>query len=86
VVGIWGGFTGEGIKTIVPSRATAKVSCRLVPDQDPEHVLAALRRHVETRAPPQTRLSFRRLTFKAKPYIMPRDTIANRAAAKVLLP
>ena len=84
VVGIWGGFTGRGIKTIVPSKATAKISCRLVPDQDPEHVLTVLERHVAANPPPQTRLSFQQLTFKATPYIMPRDTLANRAASKVI--
>ncbi|KAK9909549.1 hypothetical protein WJX75_003981 [Coccomyxa subellipsoidea] len=84
VVGIYGGFSGVGIKTIVPAKATAKISCRLVPDQDPDHVMSALRRHVETHAPPQTRLKFLPLPFRAHPYIMPRHTVANRAAAKVL--
>lgn len=40
--GIWGGFTGEGSKTVLPSRASAKVSCRLVPDQDPDRIVALL--------------------------------------------
>ncbi|CAL5219932.1 g1864 [Coccomyxa viridis] len=84
VVGIWGGFTGTGIKTIVPSKATAKISCRLVPDQDPVEVLEALRAHTKSHAPPQTRLTFRKLPFHAQPYLMPRDTVANRAATKVL--
>ncbi|EIE20818.1 peptidase M20 [Coccomyxa subellipsoidea C-169] len=84
VVGIYGGFSGVGIKTIVPSKATAKISCRLVPDQDPDHVMSALKRHVDTHAPAQTRLTFTPLPFRAHPYIMPRDTVANRAAAKVL--
>ncbi|CAL8467971.1 g7509 [Coccomyxa elongata] len=84
VVGIYGGFLGAGIKTIVPARATAKISCRLVPDQDPDNVMSVLMRHVETHAPPQTRLTFTPLPFRANPYIMPRDTVANRAAAKVL--
>ncbi len=83
VVGIYGGFSGVGIKTIVPSKATAKISCRLVPDQDPDHVMSALKRHVDTHAPAQTRLTFTPLPFRAHPYIMPRDTVANRAAAKV---
>ena len=39
VIGQWGGFTGAGVKTIVPGKATAKVTCRLVPDQDPFKIL-----------------------------------------------
>ena len=39
VVGMWGGFTGTGVKTIVPATATAKVVCRLVPDQHPDDVI-----------------------------------------------
>lgn len=84
VVGIYGGFSGVGIKTIVPAKATAKISCRLVPDQDPDHVVAVLKAHVERHAPPQTRLKFTPLPFRANPYIMPRGTLANRAAAKVM--
>lgn len=38
-MGQFGGFTGKGVKTIVPGRATAKLACRLVPDQDPHQVL-----------------------------------------------
>ena len=39
VVGIYGGFQGVGIKTIVPSKATAKISCRLVPNQNPDNII-----------------------------------------------
>lgn len=39
VVGMWGGFTGTGVKTIVPAKATAKVVCRLVPEQHPEEII-----------------------------------------------
>ncbi|KAK9817046.1 hypothetical protein WJX72_008852 [[Myrmecia] bisecta] len=84
VVGIYGGFQGEGIKTIIPSKATAKLSARLVPDQDPEHILKVLERHVEQHAPPFTKMTFKLLGFRAAPYAMPRDTLPNRAAAKAL--
>ena len=46
------GYTGEGAKTVLPSKAMAKVSCRLVPDQRPEEIERLLRAHVERVAPP----------------------------------
>ncbi len=58
VNGIFGGYTGAGPKTIVPARATAKITCRLVPDQDPQAITAALERHFEKNAPPGVRLTF----------------------------
>ena len=51
VNGLLSGYTGEGAKTVLPARAMAKVSCRLVPDQDPERIAEAFRRHVERVAP-----------------------------------
>ena len=50
--GIWGGYQGAGAKTVLPGKAGAKLSMRLVPDQEPQHVVAALRAFVETLAPP----------------------------------
>ena len=58
VNGIFGGYTGAGPKTIIPSTATAKITCRLVPDQNPERVLEALHRHLEARLPQGTGLTF----------------------------
>ena len=52
VNGIWGGFMGEGSKTIIPAHAHAKVSCRLVPDQDPATIFNAFRDYVAEVAPP----------------------------------
>ena len=52
VNGIWGGFMGEGSKTIIPAHAHAKVSCRLVPDQDPLTIFEAFRDYVAEVAPP----------------------------------
>lgn len=45
--GIWGGYTGEGVKTILPHKATAKVDSRLVPNQTPEGALGLIRRHLD---------------------------------------
>jgi acetylornithine deacetylase/succinyl-diaminopimelate desuccinylase-like protein len=57
VNGMWGGYLGPGQKTVIPSEAHAKLTCRLVPDQDPNTVLAGVRRHLEAHVPPGTRLT-----------------------------
>ena len=51
VNGMWGGFQGEGHKTVIAREAHAKITCRLVPDQDPAHVIAAIERHVQEHCP-----------------------------------
>ena len=57
VNGLWGGYQGPGQKTVIPSDAHAKITCRLVPDQDPEIVAARVARHLEAHVPAGTRLS-----------------------------
>lgn len=56
--GMGGGYQGEGFKTVIPAKASAKVSFRLVFDQDPEQVRAAFREHVLARLPPDCRAEF----------------------------
>ena len=56
--GIWGGYTGEGAKTVLPARASAKISCRLVPHQTPGDVTDKLRRHFEAHVPDTMTLTF----------------------------
>ena len=57
VNGMWGGYQGPGQKAVIPSEAHAKITCRLVPDQDPDEVVAMVARHLEAHVPPGTRLS-----------------------------
>src|ERR1700733_13986185 len=57
--GIWGGYTGEGSKTIIPSEASAKVSFRLVPDQDPQAIFEAFKKFVADRLPPDAQVTYR---------------------------
>ena len=59
VNGITGGFTGEGFKTVIPARASAKVSFRLVGDQDPDRVRASFRAHCERHLPSDCSVSFK---------------------------
>jgi acetylornithine deacetylase/succinyl-diaminopimelate desuccinylase-like protein len=61
VNGMWGGYTGQGAKTVLPARATAKISCRLVPDQMPVDITEKLRRHFEKHTPETMTLTFRDL-------------------------
>lgn len=55
--GIWGGYQGPGQKTVIPSEAHAKITCRLVPDQEPEDIVALVVAHLERHQPAGTRLT-----------------------------
>ncbi|RWZ58725.1 dipeptidase [Halobacillus fulvus] len=57
--GITGGFQGEGLKTIVPKEASAKISCRLVGEQDPQKVFEAVERHIEAHKPTGAKVALR---------------------------
>ncbi len=83
VNGIWGGFQGAGSKTIIPAHAHAKVSCRLVVDQDPERIFALVRDHVLAIAPPGVRVSVTYLGG-GDPSLTPMDHPATQAAARAL--
>jgi len=80
VCGMWGGYTGVGSKTVIPAHASAKISCRLVPDQDPQKILAGLRRYLDERMPADCRYGIQ--VFGASPAIrVPTDSPHLRAAA-----
>lgn len=83
VNGILGGFTGEGAKTVLPSKAMAKVSMRLVPGQRPERVVEQLRAYVHSLVQPGITVTVTDL-HGANPVLVPRDTAAMRAAASAL--
>ena len=83
VNGIWGGFTGEGSKTVIPAKAHAKISCRLVPDQDPEEISNLLERYIRKITPPGVRVEIQRM-HGGKPAIVPIDHPINQAAARAL--
>jgi acetylornithine deacetylase/succinyl-diaminopimelate desuccinylase-like protein len=83
VNGIWGGFTGEGPKTIIPAEAHAKISARLVADQDPARVYEAIRSFILEIAPPGVRVEVRELGLGA-PGAMPIDHPVTQAAARAI--
>ncbi len=60
--GIWGGYTGPGSKTVIASRASAKLSFRTVPDQDPARILQGLREFLDERTPPDCRWSIEEMS------------------------
>jgi len=79
--GIWGGYEGEGSKTIIPSVAHAKISMRLVPDQNPEEIAALFTKHFEAIAEPGTTVKVKSL-HGGYPVVTPIDSIAYQAASK----
>ncbi|MFQ5664081.1 MAG: dipeptidase [Terriglobia bacterium] len=68
--GIYGGYTGEGAKTVIASKATAKFSTRLVPKQDPAKIGDLVEEHIRRIAPPSVKVRFRRLS-SGKPWVAP---------------
>ena len=84
VNGIWGGFQGEGIKTVLPNAAHAKITCRLVPDQNPVRVADIIAAHVAKHTPPGVTATVRPLPGRARPYLMPSDHSGNQIAHAVL--
>jgi acetylornithine deacetylase/succinyl-diaminopimelate desuccinylase-like protein len=81
VNGIWGGYTGEGAKTILPSKAYAKISMRLVPNQNSKKIDELFIRHFESIAPPGVKVSVRVL-HGGEGYVSPVDNPAYRAASR----
>ena len=81
VHGIAGGFTGAGAKTVIPSKATAKVSFRLVPNQNPEKILKSFRDFLERNAPQGIRIELRVLSAGPAVMVNP-DHHAIRVAAR----
>jgi acetylornithine deacetylase/succinyl-diaminopimelate desuccinylase-like protein len=81
--GIWGGYQGEGAKTVLPSKATAKISARLVPNQSSEKITKILLDHFINIAPDSVTVN----AFEhhgGEPYLTPIDSKAYKAAAKAL--
>ncbi|MFI5449743.1 MAG: dipeptidase [Candidatus Bathyarchaeia archaeon] len=83
VNGLLSGFTGEGVKTVLPARAMAKISMRMVPDQDDETVDQQLKEYLHKNAPPTVTWEVRKLESEAA-VILDRNTPAMRAASSSL--
>lgn len=79
--GIWGGYTGEGAKTVLPSKAFAKVSTRLVPNQDNEKIAVLFKEHFESIAPDSVKVEVTPL-HGGQGYVCPIDLPAYKAAEK----
>jgi acetylornithine deacetylase/succinyl-diaminopimelate desuccinylase-like protein len=84
VNGMWGGYEGPGQKTVIPSEAHAKITCRLVPDQNPDDIVAHVVRHLRAHVPPGTRMTIAAGDHGARPYRIPADHLAIRAASEAL--
>ena len=83
VNGIWGGYTGEGSKTVLPSKATAKISARLVPNQSSAKITAMLLEHFKKIAPPGVSVKTTE-HHGGEPYLTPIDSKAYQAASKAI--
>lgn len=83
VNGIWGGYTGEGAKTVLPSKAFAKISCRLVPNQSSTRITELILAHFKKIAPPTVKVEAHE-HHGGEPYITPIDSHEYQSAAKAI--
>jgi len=83
ICGIWGGYTGEGSKTVLPSKAYAKISMRLVPNQDHEKIAQLFTEHFLAIAPNGVKVKVTNL-HGGQAYVSPTDSAAYQAAEKAL--
>ena len=83
VNGIWGGYTGEGGKTIIPSKASAKITMRLVPNQDYAKISKLFEKHFKAIAPKSVKVKVS-IQHGGTPYVSPTDLPAYQAAAKAI--
>ena len=81
--GIWGGFTGQGAKTVIPSKATAKISMRLVPHQDPKKIEKLFTKYIKKIAPKEIKVKISAL-HGGYPVITPLEDKATIAGAKAM--
>ena len=84
VNGIWGGYQGEGSKTVLPNEARAKITCRLVGDQDPKQIFEAIVAHAKKICPIGVKFSAERLVGSGTPFRVPRNHNASEMARQVL--
>lgn len=80
VNGIWGGYTGEGAKTVLPSKANAKISMRLVPDQSSHEITELFTKHIKAIAPPYVKVKVM-AHHGGEPAVTPTDSPAYKAAS-----
>lgn len=81
--GIWGGFQGEGAKTIIPAHAHAKISCRLVTNQDPTQIFELVRDRIKELTPPGVQVEVTSIS-EGRASLTPIDHPATQAAARCL--
>jgi acetylornithine deacetylase/succinyl-diaminopimelate desuccinylase-like protein len=84
VNGIWGGYIGEGAKTVLPSKAYAKISMRLVPNQQSDKITKLFKDHFESIAPKSVKVKVCP-HHGGEPVVTPTDSIAYKAAQKAIL-
>jgi acetylornithine deacetylase/succinyl-diaminopimelate desuccinylase-like protein len=82
--GIWGGWQGNGIKTVLPAEAKAKITCRLVANQRPDAIYALLKAHIESHLPKGLRVKVERLAGSADPFLVPSGHNSSTVAGEVL--
>lgn len=83
VNGIWGGYTGEGAKTVLPGKAFAKISMRLVPHQSSEEISEMFQKHFESIAPKSVKVKVT-AHHGGEPVVTPTDSVAYKAAKEAI--